>query len=496
MAHLSPQSRFRLGAVFALFASAALLAAPAPGSAAGRPLVTGIEDPDTTDLAVPLVYERIRDANARFVRLTVLWRVIAPRNEPLAWDPTNPGDMNYNWSLPDREVRQAVAAGLTPLVQVYSAPEWAQRCHQETIAGGPCDPDPHAVGEFAEAIARRYDGRFLGLPRIRYWELMNEPNLPVYFNPQYRDGKPASPLLFRPLQNAFSDAVKQVERSNLVVGPDMAPLKDEGAVAPLDFMRRLLCMSGRRHPHPSSSCHARTRFDIWATNPYTTGGPTHHAAGPDEVSLGDLPEMRRLLRAAERAGRIESDLHPVPFWVTEFSWDSKPPDPGGLPWRIHARWAAEAIYRAWKAGVSVFLWNKLRDQDPAIAPHYGIADSGLYLRGSTLAEDKPKRILRAFRFPFVAFRSERGVRVWGRTPPGRPGKVRIQVREGHRWRSIVELAADRFGIFERVVETRYGRGSRGLVRARYGDQTALPFSLHYVGDFYQPPFGKPPPGVG
>jgi hypothetical protein len=207
--------------------------------------------------------------------------------------------------------------------------------------------------------------------------------------------------------------------------------------------------------------------------------------------------MERLLRATDRAGHIGSALHPVPFWVTEFSWDSKPPDPGGLPWRIQARWAAEAIYRAWTAGVSAFFWLGLRDPDPFGGwPHYQLIESGLYLRGATLAEDKPKRVLRAFRFPFVAFAAEHGVRVWGRTPTSGSGTVTIMVREGSRWRPIAELGANRLGIFERLIPTGYGRHSRGLVRARYGDQTSLPFSLHYVPDFYQPPFGKPPPGVG
>jgi hypothetical protein len=492
MADWTLQSRLRLGAAIALVASVALALAPAPAAASGRPLVTGISDPDSTDLAVPLVYQRIRDAGARFVRLTFLWQAIAPQTEPtIPWDPTNPGDVNYNWSLPDREVRQTVDAGLTPVVQIYTAPRWAQRCQQDNPQNAPCDPDPNAAAQFAEAAARRYRGDFLDLPRVRYWELMNEPNLATYFHPQFRDGKPISPVLFRVLQNAFTGAIKGVAGSNLVLGPDMAPLKGTGALAPLDFMRRMLCMQGRRHPRPSRACHHRARFDIWATNPYTSGGPTHHAAGADEVSLGDLPEMRRLIRAAERAGRIDSDLHPVPFWITEFSWDSKPPDPGGLPWRIHARWAAEAIYRAWKAGVSAFFWNKLRDQDQNAGPDY-FAQSGLYLRGASLAEDKPKRVLSAFRFPFVAFTAAQGVRVWGRTPTSQSGQVAIEVRKGDRWLAIATLRANRFGIFQRVVDTGYGRRKRGLVRAKYGDRVSLPFSLHYVHDFYVPPFGATP----
>jgi hypothetical protein len=49
--------------------------------------------------------------------------------------------------------------------------------------------------------------------------------------------------------------------------------------------------------------------------------------------------------------------------------------------------------------------------------------------------------------------------------------------------------ADASGIFSGVAATGFGQNGRGLVRARYRGQIAVPFSLHDVKDFYQPPFG-------
>jgi hypothetical protein len=482
----------KLGLVAVVVAGGTLLLAAGTAIGAARPLHTGLVDTEAFERGDPRPFTRAKAAGSRFVRLTLPWRAVAPRSEPLIWDPANPADLNYDWSSVDRQVRRAVEAGLLPVLQIETAPSWAQRCHSESFPSAPCDPDPEAVARFARAAASRFDGSFLSLPRVRYWMLFNEPNLNNYFNPQYRDGKPVSPLLYRRLINAFAPAVNSVEQANLIVGPGMAPLSSDETLAPLDFMRRLLCMRGRRHPRPTRRCAEKTTFDIWATNPYTTGGPTHEAAGRDDVSLGDLPEMQRLLRAAERARHIRTTLHPVPFWVTEFSWDSKPPDPGGLPWRIHARWVAEAIYRAWSAGVSGFFWFGLRDLPQTGKPSSSPGESGLYLRGETPARDKPKRALRAFSFPFVAFRHDTGVRIWGRTPTGGRGRVRIEVRRGRRWRRIATLRADRSGIFRAIIRTRYGRGNRGLVRARYRKRAALPFSLRYVGDFYAPPFGLAP----
>src|SRR5207248_10179685 len=122
------------------------------------------------------------------------------------------------------------------------------------------------------------------------------------------------------------------------------------SAAPLRFMRALLCMS--KGATPRRTCTNRIAFDAWAHHPYTSGGPTHHALRPDDVSLGDLPEMRSLLDAAWRAGSITA-RHAPQFWVTEFSWDSDPPDPKAVPAQLEARWVAEALYRMWQSRISV-----------------------------------------------------------------------------------------------------------------------------------------------
>ena len=372
------QRRLLLGALMMVVAS--LVPGIVVSGASARSLVTGISDPGSTRSGSPLVFSRIRDAGARFVELPAFWQEIAPAAEPTAWSPGDPGDPNYDWSTLDAGVSRAVDAGLTPMVQLAGAPSWAERCqfgHSTPWAG--CNPDPYAFAQFAKAAARRYGGQFEGLPRVSYWEPQNEPNLKLFFNPVFRNGKPVSPALYRTLLNKFTEAVKSVDGSNVVVAAGLAPI---GTMAPLRFARLLLCMSGRRHPRPThNGCRGGVHFDIFGMHPYTTGGPTHSAADPDEIALGDLPKLQRLLRAADRAGRIKSQSRLTPLWITEFGWDSKPPDPGGLPMRIHARWAAEAIYRAWKAGVSHFFWFEIRDEarrstGPSTRPSNRVSISG------------------------------------------------------------------------------------------------------------------------
>jgi hypothetical protein len=489
---MSPKTPIRI-----LLPSLALVAlvslAIGPSAASARPFETGIFAVDSPSTSSPIAIQRVKNAGGRYLKLAVYWSQVAPGAEsatkPAGFNATNPGDPAYNWGDLDATVRTIRAGGLEPVLNVHQAPRWARdpsACTNLPI----CSPRPADFADFGAALASRYSGSFNPgtgvLPRVTYYQAWVEPNLFLFFLPQFQGGNKVAAGNYRGILNAFTGAVKAVNPSNLVISAGLAPLQRPGGVGPLDFVRQLLCMQGRKKPKPKPGCNQTARFDILAHHPYTTGGPTHHAPGPDDVSLGDLPQMTQLLRAADRAGKIQSRFGRVPFWVTEFSWDSKPPDPGGLPWKIHARWVAEGFYRMWKAGVSTVLWFALRDQ--ALGANPGDTyQSGLYLPAGNIANDTPKRALAAFQFPFVALKRRRGgIFVWGRTPGSTGGGVRIELSRGGGFRRIARLRADRNGIFTKVLRTRSRRGS---VRAKAAGQTSLPFSLKYVKDFYIPPFG-------
>jgi len=294
---------------------------------------------------------------------------------------------------------------------------------------------------FATAIARRYSGSYAGLPRVRFWRVWNEPNLFWYLSPQFISGVPAAPKLYRQMLNVFSQAVHTVRPDNKVIGGSLSPFTFQNSIAPLRFMRNLLCMSKGAHPRPT--CRTTVNFDIWSHHPYTSGGPGHHASKPDDVSLGDLPQMRRLLLAAYEAGHIRSH-GPPPFWVTEFSWDSTPPDPHAVPATLEARWVAQALYNMWRSGVSLVSWFLIRDFDVKDAPF----QSGLYfLGGNPKVPDWPKPALTAFRFPFVALRSGGDISIWGRTPSSRADEVTLEVKTVGGWRRLAFLRSQPNGIF-------------------------------------------------
>lgn len=469
-----------------------LVAMPNSAGAVSNSFTTGITVPDA-GFVPQLAYDRVTQAGGELTRITVFWDRVAPDDLPEDWDPANPADSNYNWMSPDDQVVKAVAAGLTPIVQIHAAPPWAERC-KSPGEPGICNPDPAEYRKFAKAVVERYSGEFNGLPKVRYWKPWNEPNLHIFFEPQRQGNQRPSPGLYRTLLNGFADVVKTSDPNNLVIGGGLAPLGGTESTHPLDFMRRLLCMQGRAKPKPKPGCNATARFDIWATNPYTTGGPTQSAIHQDDVQLGDLPEVSTLIKAAKRAGKIKTGFGNVRLWVSEFSYDSAPPDPGGLRMALLNRWAAEAMFRAWKADFDTFFWLSIRDWSrPDGLPYSQTYESGLWFRGETVEQDQPKAVLKVFRAPFVAIRQKRGLTVWGKTLNGKQGNVVIRFgqQQNRVNKRVKVIRANKFGLFRAFIRTNVGKNKRGFMTATSRGFTSVAHPLKPQRNFRHPPFGKP-----
>jgi hypothetical protein len=417
-----------------------------------------------------LIYRRVRGAGASVVRILFYWNSVAPGVPPPEFDASNPADSAYRWKEYDDAIRHAVDNGLEPLLSVFGTPAWAETAKGPFAAGG--RPDLRAYRQFVTAAAKRYSGRFAGLPRVQYWQAWNEPNVNIYLHPQVENRSFVSPAFYRRLLGEFRAAVRSVNDDNLVVAGGLSPFAnrrgDVVATAPLRFLRHLVCVSAGT---PRRTCRSRVAFDVWAHHPYTANGPRGAAQRPDDAALGDLVEMRRLLVAAQRLGQIRS-RRPVQLWVTEFSWDSSPPDPQGVPAALHARWVAEALHHMWSSGVSLVAWFTLRDSLP---PPASIYQSGLWYRGATLRSDRPKPALRAFRFPLVAYHARGRIDVWGRTPAGMRGRVVLERRFRGGWARMRVVRTDRHGIFT----ARFAGSGSGAVRGTLigSRERSRPFSL-------------------
>jgi Cellulase (glycosyl hydrolase family 5) len=471
--------------VLALMLSS-LVFAPARAAGFGLQLQTAIDVYPVDGPGGDITLARIRGSGVRLVRLVVSWRITAPDKPPPGFDPTNPEDHSYRWSELDRLIGAAVAHGLQPIVDISDPPSWAQ----SPPGSGPQHPDPAQLASFAHAAATRYDGSHHGLPWVRYWEVWNEPNVSFFLQPQIEAGQVVSVDTYRTMVNDFAAAVHGARQNDTVIGGELFPngVNRQGttAIAPLDFTRRLFCLSAA--PRPRLVCRTKVDVDAWSIHPYSSGGPSTRPASPDNIWIFNLRSFTSLVRAAQRLGTLVS-AHPVQSWITEFSWDSNPPDPRGVPAKLEQRWVAEALYRSWLAGISVFTWFTYRDQPLGLSPF----QSGLeFACSSGVYCDTPKPAASTFRFPFVAFPG-RGHRafVWGRTPEGRAGRIRVQWRDRGRWRALLTTRTDGHGIFmNRVRLPRKAPDSAVLRALELGVGPSPAFSLHHPRDILVTPFGS------
>ncbi len=474
-------------------------------------LTRGISDATLTmspDAAVrEQALARIRASGANVVRIPVEWRYIVNGDPPAGFDASDPASPAYDFAKVDAAVRSAAAAGLTPLLVVTSAPDFAEAPHRWPYAyPGTWAPNPVAFGEFATAVARRYDGSFpdplqpgRALPRVRLFEAWNEPNLARYLAPQWvAEGghwRAFSPLLYRQLLNAFYAAVKTVEPSDTVIATGVAPNGEPagvGRMTPVRFLREMLCLEGGEGTQAGprvegggarkvkaragkvrmarsgapSACPDPPHFDVLAFHPLSFESPDIPAHSSQDVAISDIAKVTGLLARAERAHSALPRAH-KPVWVTELNWESAPQSAHGVPGRLQALWISRALHRLWIAGVSMAEWQFLIDPYPGTplatstgAVVYVPRPAGLYSAGvvdgrSEPAAARPKPFLRGFTVPFDPLRVDRGhVRVWALLM--RPDqRVLLQRRaRGGRWRTIARLHADGYAVLNALVPLR------------------------------------------
>ena len=216
-------------AAFLCLLGAAQLVVP-PQAAAARGLTTGlfaVSYTSANDAVRNQWFDTTVRANAGVVRINLNWESLVGPQPPA--DPRNPADPAYSFAGVDGAVREAAQRGLDVYFTIYRAPPWAEGPNRPAssdpgiLGSGAWKPDPGALGDFATALATRYSGAFPDpatgqpLPHVRYYEAWNEPNIPQFLAPQYEGGKPTGVSIYRDLLRAVANAVKAVDKGNLVI---------------------------------------------------------------------------------------------------------------------------------------------------------------------------------------------------------------------------------------------------------------------------------------
>jgi hypothetical protein len=455
----------RIAVAAAIVLAVVAYGAWAAAGASARGLQTGFTD--SKFQSAPAVratnLDRARAAGGKIVRLNVVWHNIAP--DPPA-NPTDPADPAYRWISVDRAVRDAAARGFKVMFTVFNAPRWAQGPNPAPGAGpGAWEPNPHAYGDFAKALAARYSGSFHDrhgalLPHVGVFEAWNEPNQNVYLAPQWTAGnKPNGPTLYRHLLNALYAGVKSVQPKATVVGGATSPYGDPPGgdrMIPKTFLTRLFCLNGKLRP---TKCSEKPHLNVLSHHPInTSGGPDRRPGVAGDIVPHNFGQVGKILRAAERAKHVAPKGHHG-LWATEFWWISSPPVPPGSPFRevspvAQAKEIELTLYLLWKQGASVAINYAVGDVDPSVNSFTG---TGVYFPDG---KAKPSRT--TFRFPFVTHRgAHRAVVAWGKAP--RSGKLKIQKLRGSSWHTLKTRSVHAGQVFVAKLGRHAGGKLRGSV---------------------------------
>jgi hypothetical protein len=445
----------------AVAAALALLAFGAASASARSTQLTIMQD--DTELHTSRMDARLDEMKALgtdVVKLRIGWRYVAPQGstKPGGFDPTNPASYPAGaWDSYDAIVRGIVARHMRPYIAITGpAPDWGD------IAHDPLRPNYDEFARFVQAVGTRYSGSYAGgdgngysdplqrLPHVSIWGLWNEPNLASWLKPQYSHHIPQSPAVYRKLSYSMQDGLSASGHASdtFLIG-ELLPFARSGRtgvtkVRPIAFLREMACVDSHYRAYRGSAakkrgCSGRFR-KLPGTgvsyHPYTyAGGPDVEQKNADDASIGELGRVERAIDKLSGHHRLVGGRLPV--WITEFGFQSDPPDTFQSPIKRIPGFMGEAEWLAYRDRrvLSYSQYPLVDDPLGKGAQKYAGFQSGLrFVNGSA-----KKGVYQAFRMPFyVRLRSSRLVEIFGGVRAAAGGTpVSIQSRVGHgKWHTL------------------------------------------------------------
>jgi LemA protein len=463
-------------------------------STASAGLEIGIQDDAFLSSAEPNAWPLARELRPDVIRYNVDWASVA-RTRPER--PVLPGDPAYDWSAPDKIVRNAAAQGARVLLTLVQAPAWANGGGRPRAA--PLDASDY--GAFCRTVATRYSGRYVpagataALPRVAAYTVWNEPNRGQFLQPQGAHGFEAPKVMAR-LMRACAGAIHdESPGAQVALGP-LASRGGQGGIAPIAFLRRYRAAGG---PRP----------EVVALNPYlgsllpVYSGDQQEADGA--ITVRNLDRLERALEAAYG--------ETVPIWLTEFAWrTAQQPGIGLITPRRQAELAQQSLdlIRDHYPYADMLVWFLLRDVSPTSYWRSGLVNSAnekkpvfaVWARAAREGDGEtlPSRVMLALWIAigvvvivllWLVFGYNRLVRLRNEAEQGFSG-IDVQLkRRADLIPNLVETvkayAAHEREVFERVAEARaQALAARGVAQAASADvvMTAALTGLFGIAEAY------------
>jgi hypothetical protein len=452
--------------------------------------------------------DELKSLGVDIVKVRLSWRYITAdgnsRTKPSGFDGADPGAYPAGaWAPYDAIVTGAQERGLGVMFQLGgSAPEWATPGKRNSAIRSPKASEFKA---FVKAVGTRYSGSYGGpgsgpapappagplplpgiataadgelgapqtagaLPRVTLYSVWNEPNLKSWLTPQYRKGVPYSPAIYRRLLNAANDGLAESGHADdqLLLGelqPYAGTSTGKKKVRPLHFLRELACVNRRFRPYRGKAAKKRgcAKFRALpgsglAYHPYTlAGGPNVRIRHRDDASINTLSRVTRTLDRLSSKRRLANRR--LPLYISEFGFQSAPPDRYATPLRKIPGFLAQSERIAFKnSRVATFAQYPLVDDTAR-----GGFQSGLRFKNG-----KPKpRVYNAFRHTIYVRRlSGSRVEVFGAERAAGSGSVTIESKRGKgKWKAVGTAPVNSSGYFNRRVRQAGASGAK--FRYRY-----------------------------
>ncbi len=425
--------------------------------------------------------DEIKRLGGDVAKVTLDWRRLAPggSRKPAGFVGDDPAQYAAaGWVPYDNLVRAAQARGLRVMFLIGGhAPDWASGKGRS----GTVRPDPTEFGRFAKAVGTRYSGTYVpapappggdvtnptpcpfqvqpgdqcpqpiaqsasarprataaddALPRVSIWSVWNEPNLSGWLGPQYaKRGLPESPELYRGLFLAAHDGLAASGHGGdeILIG-ELLPFARGGKtyparVSPLEFLRELACVDVHYRAYRGNAAAARgcTNYKPLpgtgiAYHPYTLEtGPETLTPLADDATINDLTRIDRALNKLSRRFVV----HRMPIWLTEFGFQTDPPDPFSSAIKQVPQFMGESEWLAYHdARVKSYAQYPLSDD--SVAGH-GLVRFHGFQSGIDTSKGAPKPgVYQAYQTPlFVRLVSRSQVEIFGGVRAALPGATAV-----------------------------------------------------------------------
>jgi hypothetical protein len=239
-------------------------------------------------------------------------------------------------------------------------------------------------------------------------------------------------------------------------------------------MRELFCLDAGDRPYRGATarkhgCAKRPRFAITGVSdhPYTSNAIASPSSFMGHRSDAPIAAISRLVSLLDRAALYGIVPRRAPLYLTEFGFQTRPPDPFGLSVARQAEYLNESDYMAYmNPRVASVAQYELRDD-----PHVNVFNTGLCFK-----DGRPKPALAAYALPiWVAHIGGAQVRVFGLVRSARGSPVNVAIQHRARGASVFHTVA-------RATTNRWGyllvrlRDLGGRWRLQVGSGAAARFS--------------------